>query len=192
LPQSAAAVRNLIFGEVAEERDRQIAKWGAGHQTHAHMRYPAQYWRFASDIAKFTNDGLSQDDISWQDILLEEVAEAFAEEDWLKRRAELIQVMAVACAEIEDGDAKTKMMTTVAAAILVGDDVDAKRQQMLTRVSDREAAMSRHPASQGLPGDDGAPVSWQLGGIVTGAAHAGDSEQNAAGGSVLWQPQASV
>jgi transcriptional regulator of acetoin/glycerol metabolism len=136
--QDTTVARDLIFGEVDGERRYQIAKWGTEHQTHPHTRATIKTWRLVSDAVKEINDALSQDEISWEDILWEEVAEAFAETAWPARRTELIQVMAVACAEIEDGDAKT------------ADEVGAMRQK---RQEARDAAMRRHPASQAHPGD---------------------------------------
>jgi hypothetical protein len=44
--------------------------------------------------------------VTWKDILLEEVWEALAEVDYLKQRAELIQVIAVGVSWIEDSDRK--------------------------------------------------------------------------------------
>lgn len=132
-------LRDMIFGEVCDERRRQIAKWGEDHQTHPHMRAEGGtilYWRQQMQIAKDVCDRSNQDVISWEEILWEEVTEALAELDWPRRRQELIQVMAVCLAEIEDGDTRP--------------------DEPLTEVSTddgREASMRRHPASQRHPGD---------------------------------------
>jgi len=117
-----AMARSRIFGEVSDERGRQIAKWGEEHQTHPHMATwvedgTASYWQEKMAEAKAECDRLSQDEISWEDILWEEVTEAFCETEWPKRRVELIQVMAVACAEIEDGDTKARKRDLVEAEL---------------------------------------------------------------------------
>jgi hypothetical protein len=128
-------LRDIILGEVDDERRRQIAKWG--DQSHRHVAYGGvslTYWREERDIAQQDCDSTSLEDISWEQILLEEVTEALAEPDWPKRRQELIQVMAVCLAEIEDGDTKTEALTPVSA--------DGERQE----------SMFRHPASQDYTG----------------------------------------
>ena len=127
-------LREMIFGEVCDERRSQVAKWGEDHQRHPHMRMDGAtllYWRQQMQIAKATCDSHSEDDISWESILWEEVTEALAEPDWPERRQELIQVMAVCLAEIEDGDTRPDALTPVSTD------------------GEREASMRRHPASQG-------------------------------------------
>ena len=133
-------LRDMIFGEVCDERRRQIAKWGEDHQRHPHMAYGGDsldYWYDEMWTAKQAceAEGSYEDDVSWESILWEEITEVLAEADWLKRRQELIQVMAVCLAEIEDGDTRPGALTPVST-----DD-------------GREASMRRHPASQGHPGD---------------------------------------
>lgn len=88
-----------VLAEVAVERERQHAKWGD------------QSWRPESDYktdqigaalereCRFLNDRLHR--WTWASILGEEVGEALHESDPAARRAELVQVAAVACAWIE-------------------------------------------------------------------------------------------
>jgi hypothetical protein len=128
-----AILRDMILGEVDDERRRQIAKWG--DQSHPHVAYDGRtlsYWRDQRDFAQRDCDSTGPRDISWEQILLEEVTEALAEPEWPKRRQELIQVMAVCLAEIEDGDQKDALT--------------------LVSGSERQASMRRHPASQDYTG----------------------------------------
>lgn len=94
-----------ILTEVGHERASQYETWGA--QTHASSycaayrlcyRGEAQRWREINDAR------IKEGRLTWDGILLEEVFEALAEGDDALRRAELIQVAAVAVAEIEEID----------------------------------------------------------------------------------------
>jgi hypothetical protein len=99
-PETAA-----VLAEVAAERARQDANWGEQNhrdgtggglmRTIAHARRQTTEWH--SSIGQLT----------WHDILREEVAEADAETDPARLRTELIQVAAVACAWIEAIDRRT-------------------------------------------------------------------------------------
>ena len=90
-----------IAGEIAAERRRQVARWGrqdhpsigpAGSEPFGPV---ADRWRAINDARMETGAH------SWDAILLEEVFEALVESDPARRRAELVQVAAVAAAEIE-------------------------------------------------------------------------------------------
>lgn len=176
--------RKIILGEIEDERRRQIAKWGKEHQTHPHTPASAApgmwYWRHQMRLAKARCDSLSQEEISWEEILWEEITEAFSETDWPARRKELIQVMAVACAEVEDGDKKERLET------------------LARNVIERNDAMQRHPASRTRAQaeyecdecDEYTPNSVVDGVLfcdrcqpLTQVSRPGDSEQNAAGAS---------
>lgn len=94
-----------ILAEVQAERDRQDAKWG--EQNHRDGTGPDRVWAFtgpAAFVAKTAREAVNQlaeegdGYLSWMDIALEEFAEAAAESDPAKLRAELIQVAAVATA----------------------------------------------------------------------------------------------
>lgn len=95
---------SLIYSEIAAERTRQDEKWG--EQNHPDGTGPEVPWTFYPHKAKLLADAFraetkhkaSLGTVTWLDILLEEVAEGFAEEDPGKLRAELIQVAAV-CVE---------------------------------------------------------------------------------------------
>lgn len=85
----------VVFGDVVAERARQDAKWGPptdrGDGTGS-RRDVAQ-----AEAAKAWTDHLARAGLlTWRQILTEEVAEAFAESDPVKLRAELVQVAAVA------------------------------------------------------------------------------------------------
>lgn len=53
---------------------------------------------------KITDRHASEGTLTWADILSEEYAEVLAEDNWLRIRAELIQVAGVVVSWIEDGD----------------------------------------------------------------------------------------
>ncbi len=96
--------RAQVYREISSERQRQDVKWGRQHWPHG-SEQRLHYWKLVSESAKATTDLHAQNgSITWADILYEEITEAFAEPDWAKRRAELIQCAAVIVAEIEDGD----------------------------------------------------------------------------------------
>jgi hypothetical protein len=98
-----------IASEVLAELARQDAKWG--EQNHPDGTGPLTLPLFdagafldddtkAVDLAdaftRRTNERADQGEVTWRDILLEEVFEALAEDDLVKLRTELIQVSAVA------------------------------------------------------------------------------------------------
>jgi hypothetical protein len=91
-----------IADEVAAERARQDARWG--EQNHPDGTGPRIRWGFlgvnaregAAAARDWCNTHHGRGEGTWLDILLEEVAEAFAESDPARLRAELVQVAAVA------------------------------------------------------------------------------------------------
>ncbi|HSU01384.1 MAG TPA: sulfurtransferase [Nocardioides sp.] len=90
-----------IVEEIAVERRRQVTRWG--RQDHPSIG-PAGTAPFAPVVARWRaiNDARMESGAhSWDAILLEEVFEALVEVDPARRRAELVQVAAVAAAEIE-------------------------------------------------------------------------------------------
>lgn len=91
-----------IAAEIIEERLNQIAKWGQqdhpssfSESTRVMYGHEANHWKRVNDAR------VDLDCLTWDGILLEEVFEALAEKDDAKRREELVQVAAVAAAEIE-------------------------------------------------------------------------------------------
>ncbi|MBD3753439.1 MAG: hypothetical protein IE935_13740 [Micrococcales bacterium] len=125
-----AASTGSVLDEVARERARQDAKWG--EQNHPDgsgprvslmspiLGAPSDKWgdrvgvhlalmRELRDNAVATTDQRAvTGELTWRDILLEEVFEAFAEEDPARLRAELIQVAAVATQWVEAIDRRSK------------------------------------------------------------------------------------
>lgn len=95
-----------LMTELAAERERQDAKWG--EQNHPNgtggpgMAAEAEAARLECQRQFAEKTG------TWMDILDEEVAEAYAEKDPAKLRAELVQVAAVVVAWIEAIDRKAK------------------------------------------------------------------------------------
>ncbi len=93
---------NDIAGEIVEERLAQHEKWGQQDHPSSYSEltivqagHEADHWKRVNDARVETGT------LSWDGILLEEVYEALAEKDDAKRREELVQVAAVAAAEIE-------------------------------------------------------------------------------------------
>jgi hypothetical protein len=90
-----------VLMEIADERDRQDAKWGQQNHPDGTGR-PGDADMATLDRAKCKANGPDGPDVdNWRDILQEEVSEAFAETDPEKLRAELLQVAAVAVAWAE-------------------------------------------------------------------------------------------
>lgn len=92
-----------VLDEVADERTRQVTKWGVQTRptgaSSAFMR--------ARDLAQKRTDAKMKDGTAtWHDILFEEFMEAISEEDAAKMRVELIQLAAVAVSAVEDIDRK--------------------------------------------------------------------------------------
>lgn len=103
-----------VLDEVAEERRRQDAKWG--QQNHLNGTSSDSVWaawitpleelgpagiQSREAARRLCDSRFRQGSGTWLDILLEEVAEAFAEDDVRGLRVELIQVAAVTVAWVE-------------------------------------------------------------------------------------------
>ncbi|MFG3709503.1 hypothetical protein [Micromonospora sp. NPDC047730] len=89
-----------VLYEVARERSRQDAKWG--EQNHPDGTDESRWDKEAAVRARALCQHLAaRGELTWDAILSEEIAEAFAESDPAKLRAELIQVAAVAVAWVE-------------------------------------------------------------------------------------------
>lgn len=84
-----------ILLDVSKERQRQDKKWGEQNHPDGTGR-PGS--RELSDSYRVVCDSNTPDKDNWQDILAEEVFEAFAETDPKELRKELIEVAAVAVA----------------------------------------------------------------------------------------------
>ena len=96
---------NTVLADIRAERARQDAKWGVqNHRDGTGLPGDAMIARNAkADCDRATRNGT----LTYRLILAEEVAEAFAERDPMKLRAELAQVAAVAVAWIEKIDRLT-------------------------------------------------------------------------------------
>lgn len=108
LVATRARVTSAVLGEVAAERGRQDAQWG--EQNYPNGTGPARRlfgkradeWR--DEVQKRVDTLASRGELTYGAVLLEEVCEAYAEDDPAKVRAELIQVAAVAVAMVEKID----------------------------------------------------------------------------------------
>lgn len=94
---SSPAVRvglDRVLADITAEREAQHAAWGVQH------RLPdgtGPQWATQADAARRRCEhAAARAHLAWRHILLEEVAEALAENDPARLRAELIQVAAVA------------------------------------------------------------------------------------------------
>lgn len=97
----------FVLNDIHRERVKQAAKWGdQTHDIFTDRRVEAERarHRIAAETCKLMFSAVENP--GWDLILLEEVYEAFSEEDPHKIREELVQVAAVACAIIEDLDKK--------------------------------------------------------------------------------------
>lgn len=102
------------LAEVAEEMERQVAKWG--EQNHSDFTpdglfdYPEAV--VSADNAKlFCDSKAERGTVSWNDIFVEEVLETVEEAEQgneAKLREELIQVAAVACSWVNAIDRRNK------------------------------------------------------------------------------------
>ena len=110
-----------VLAEVAAERARQDSKWG--EQNHPDSTGPdvlalMGVWlsipgidpagledygaaELSQAATAATNAAAKRGEVSWRDVLLEEVFEALAADDAASLRAELLQVAAVAAAWVE-------------------------------------------------------------------------------------------
>jgi uncharacterized protein YdbL (DUF1318 family) len=91
-----------IANEIAAEREAQVEQWGQQDHPSSQSELDAKRAEKNANHWKGVNDTRVQaGTLTWDGILLEEVWEALAEQDPAARRAELIQVAAVAAAEVE-------------------------------------------------------------------------------------------
>jgi hypothetical protein len=87
-----------ILAEVQDERARQDNRWG--EQNHPDGTGSLTQVIEADKAREGCKAAFGRGDGTWMHVLIEEVFEAFAEEDAVKLRAELVQVAAVAAAWI--------------------------------------------------------------------------------------------
>lgn len=94
-----------VLVDVKRERAKQDEKWGV--QSHPDGTGGPVAEREAEEAKATCAFRAKLGKLSWFDILAEEVAEARAERDYRKLRAELVQCAAVCVAWIEDLDARS-------------------------------------------------------------------------------------
>jgi hypothetical protein len=100
-----SATTDRVLQEVLAERIAQDAKWG--EQNHPDGTGNKSQQDRAEFARRWCESAFASGYGTWADILTEEVAEAEAERDPVKLRAELVQVAAVATAWIEAIDRRT-------------------------------------------------------------------------------------
>jgi len=98
-----------ILTEVWEERDRQDVKWGEQNHELRHKHAVITGIVDSTTAKIICENAVGYDQVSWTNILVEEVAE-FVDDafDPVRAREELIQVAAVAVAAIESIDRNAK------------------------------------------------------------------------------------
>ena len=94
-----------IMRQVQDELKRQDGLWG--EQNHPHGTGSQVLRDTAKEAREFTQKRASEGNVTWQDILFEEVCEAFAEKYPKDIRRELVEVIAVAVQWIEAIDRET-------------------------------------------------------------------------------------
>ncbi len=102
-----ADLRAHVLDDIVVERERQDEKWG--EQNHPDGTGPGVLFLRNPDMTHAEAEVIfgtrcrtnTPAEDNWRDILMEEVAEAFAEDDPFKLRKELVQVAAVAAQWIE-------------------------------------------------------------------------------------------
>ena len=103
---------SIVMKAVFQERLRQLEKWGK--QTHPDLNHDDKFYIEQSNYVKEWNEELVEKGrISWSSILLEEVTEVLEARDINDTYTELIQVMAVCQAWIEDIVSKANQEPTV-------------------------------------------------------------------------------
>lgn len=97
---------HIVATDVCQEVGRQFEKWG--EQNHPNgTGNPAKNDRALADMFRIVADSKARSgDLTWRDILLEEVYEAMAEKDAKPLRGELVQVGAVVTSWIASIDRK--------------------------------------------------------------------------------------
>lgn len=95
-----------VLGDLMGERDRQDAKFG--EQNHPDGTAAAWDEKIAVSAREACDKAFAEGRGTWRHILFEEVAEAFAESDRDKLRAELLQVAGVAVAWVEALDRRAE------------------------------------------------------------------------------------
>jgi hypothetical protein len=98
-----------IFEEITAERRRQNEKWGEqNHSMNGINGLNGEFERALQRALEQCRKRCETKLISWYDILMEEVCEAFLEREHEKQREEMVQVAAVAVQIIEYLDRQIK------------------------------------------------------------------------------------
>lgn len=99
LPTPIPTPTEVVLDDIDRERTRQNEKWG--EQNHPNGTGGPVAIERADYVRRQTDRNAERGKLTWKDILEEETAEAFAEDDPVKLREELVQVAAVAAGWIE-------------------------------------------------------------------------------------------
>ncbi len=120
LPAVTGPDERRVLGDVALERHEQDLRWG--EQNHPDGTGPGMFFAGIPvvEYAELVKEDLAlaaeRGRATWAMILLEEVAEAFAESDPAKVRGELVQVAAVATAWVQAIDRRRERVRAAALA----------------------------------------------------------------------------
>lgn len=98
-------MREKVLSEIGLERSAQDAKWG--EQNHPDGTGAPWDEKLAKSCRIACEKAAEEGRLTWRHILMEEMAEAFAETNHVALRKELVQVAAVAAAWVEAIDRGT-------------------------------------------------------------------------------------
>jgi hypothetical protein len=98
--------RRQIFAAIDQERKRQDEKWGEQNYPIVRLGHNYIFYNELNSLRNTNARLFMEGEISWSNILMEEVYKAFAETNPEKQREELVQVAAVAVQIIEYLDRK--------------------------------------------------------------------------------------
>ena len=94
-----------LMREVQTERKRQEQLWGEQHHPNG-TAANKEMIAIAKEAREITQLNVASNELTWRDILFEEVCEVFAEKYDGDVRRELVEVIAVSVAWIEDIDSR--------------------------------------------------------------------------------------
>ncbi len=148
--------------ELDAERGRQLAKFG--DQRHPDGTGNVEQQKYAETARRWCQDAFGSGYGTWADILDEALAEAKAERDPARLRAELIQVAAVCAAWVSDLDRREQLMAEPPAdsgprgLADCGTNSAYKRHVRKREPIDPACRAAHARADRAARGDSGAPV----------------------------------
>lgn len=87
--------RTDIFIKICKERDRQHSLWGIQNHKMIPGNMKDRFEKLANKYKKSSVKKVAKKKLTWYDVLLEEIYEAFSEEDVQRQKEEFIQAASV-------------------------------------------------------------------------------------------------